>query len=208
MSTAEENVSRATVAPSLNPFITNFYAPVTNHVEKMETDAPAKKESPALPNVQMTNQMVSPIHVVSPQKPIISSPQLPPVPPRQRSNTPVQPIRIPIHIVHPKKAVDVVNGNGYSNKNGYSNYNNFPINSNSMQSKLVSEINETSKQNGNGYIEHSTTELNNHDNPCPCKTGGHPKHSNKCQENGFHQIAPVRCLSKSIHIDFCAMSHS
>lgn len=180
--------------PTLNPFITAIEDDIAaNHVEP--TQAPPIVQIPAQPIVHtpappMTNQMVSTSTATS-----SSRPPLPPVPPRQRSFRSTEPIRIPIHIVRPKKEADVVNI--------INNNNNGPITSNALQSKPVPEIHETSKQNGNGDFNHNTIDMNNHETPCPCKSGAHPKQPNKCQENGNGNgngpwATPARHPGKSI----------
>lgn len=173
-STPKNNISQEKAAPTLNPFITDIDASIAN-----DEQSPAEQR-PVVPNVQISNKTVSSPITIN------ARPQLPPIPPRQRS---IEPIRIPMHLVQPKKAADVVDNN---NSNSM-----YPITSNSMQSKAVPDIYKTSQQNGNGNSDHNTIELNNHDNPCPCKSGAHPKQPNKCQENGYHRAIPAPNLGKS-----------
>lgn len=168
---SEKNVRPAMPIPSTNPFLAPIDIPVANYEE----------ESPSLPNIPppVTNQSV-----ISPPRLPLSP--LPPIPPRQRSFRSSDPIRIPIHLVRPnkqesaKKTADVINNNSNSTS---------PT---TILGVVVPEIHETSQQNGNGYFNgdhHSTIEndTNNHELPCPCKSGAHPKPATKCQENGYER---------------------
>lgn len=180
MVTPERNVRPAMPMPipSTNPFLAAIDDPAVNFEE----------ESPALPKIPPpTKSMVTPPPVALSPLPVL--PPLPPVPPRQRSFRSSDPIRIPIHLVRPNKqenatkTADVINNN--NNNESVS-----PTTLGVKEPKLVPEIHETSQQNGNGYINgdhHNTIEncMNNHELPCPCKSGAHPKQADKCQENGY-----------------------
>lgn len=179
VATPEKNVRPAMPMPipSTNPFLAAIDDPAVNFEE----------ESPALPKIPPpTKSMVTPPPVALSPLPVL--PPLPPVPPRQRSFRSSDPIRIPIHLVRPNKqenatkTADVINNNNNKSVS--------PTTLGVKEPKLVPEIHETSQQNGNGYINgdhHNTIEncMNNHELPCPCKSGAHPKQADKCQENGY-----------------------
>lgn len=183
--TPEKNVRTAVPNPTLNPFIADIDDLASDTVE----------EKLPLPSVQtlLSNQTVAPP---------TCRPPLPPIPPRQRSFKSTEPIRIPIHLVRSNKNESTAKKPADADNN-----NACPVTSNGMQSKPVPEINETFKQNGNGYFNgaHKTIALNNHETPyspcpkCPCKSGAHPKQATKCQENGYAQrVTPARNLGEFI----------
>lgn len=165
--------------PALNPFITDDVDSAVNGVE-----------SPPVPSI------------AAPSSPFPSRP-LPPIPPRQRSFIATDPIRIPIHIVRSNKSESTGKQSPSVEKS-----NARPIISSVVQPKPVAEtVNNTAKQNGNGYFNgvHKPNELNNHEptysSRCPCKSGAHPKHAGNrtATVNGYGSRAvPARNLGKFV----------
>lgn len=107
---------------------------------------------------------------------MLSSRPLPPVPPRHAAKT-NEPIRIPLHVVHSSKARNSENHDT-------------SITSNGIQSKSVAD----KIKNGNttnGHSDHNDIKLINHDLPCPCKSGAHPKYPKAPLQNGHYTPAPT-----------------
>lgn len=168
--------------PTLNPFITEF----------SEQETP--RQSPISPNVQ--TPIVKPM-VLTP-KSVPHRPPLPPVPPRQRAAS-VDKIRIPIEIVRRPKETEknhadqVVMHPGLSNIMTRSSPTKTIPDTNGMEpvpeingTVQMAEINGTPQTNGNSC--RTETDLATPNPPCPCKSGAHPKHPHKHQENGFHKV--------------------
>lgn len=119
--------------------------------------------------------------VLSP-KAVPVRPSLPPVPPRSRPTTPLTPIRIPVDLVRRRQKtveerrtvtvpIPVQERNGGEAK------------------KIPSPEKIESKSNGNCSYE-EIKQINQ--NPCPCKSGAHPKIPVNLPVNGFISKQPVR----------------
>lgn len=198
-----QNGRSTATTPTLNPFLTEISGQETPRVQ-------SPMQLSKIQNYQNSN-MPTPT-----AKPMISTPKsaphrppLPPVPPRSRAAS-IDKIRIPIDIVRrlsqrttsnsnmnqigmtqlptesisqisPTKVIPETNGTVVKT-------NGMDIGRNTDGIKTQTDVNVIPKQNGNSSC-HIQSDLDTHNQPCPCKSGAHPKHSHIPQENGYHTKA-------------------
>lgn len=175
-----QNGRSNTNTPTLNPFITDISEQETPRQSPMHVQTPIVKSLVLTP------------------KSVTHRPSLPPVPPRSRA-TSVDKIRIPNDIVRRQKDptknhVDQVEMSS-APSNIITRVSPTKSISDTNGTEAIPEINGTNempkingipKQNGNSCHTETDLATPNHP-PCPCKSGAHPKHPNKYQENGFHK---------------------